>query len=209
MNLEEFKKDKEEKVSKRKNLIQSIENDKETLVTLENEYKEALLTDNDKQADSLFPQIEQLKEQIKRNEHKSHTLQVIYNDGIKENALKTVLEVEKIKKEYQSKADELDEEMKPLLEKRKQLLQKGESLYNEFNEIKAEYMTLADQYSLNIKELNKKGVPYAKLELFKDTQANIQVATKLNRAVQRREQKQSLPENATFEQRANAKRITD
>lgn len=208
MNLEEFKKDKEEKVSKRKNLIQSIENDKETLVTLENEYKEALLTDNDKQADSLFPQIEQLKEQIKRNEHKSHTLQVIYNDGIKENALKTVLEVEKIKKEYQSKADELDEEMKPLLEKRKQLLQKGESLYNEFNEIKAEYMTLADQYSLNIKELNKKGVPYAKLELFKDTQANIQVATKLNRAVQRREQKQSLPENATFEQRANAKRIT-
>ncbi|MBC9826436.1 hypothetical protein [Carnobacterium inhibens] len=206
MKLEEFRKDREEKRSKRQKLDNSIKNDKETLVILEKDYKEALLTDNDKQADSLFPQIEQAKERIKRNEHKSKTLQTIYNDGIKENALKTVLEVAAIKKDYQVKLDELDEEMKPLLEKRQQLIKQADTLSNEFNQTKEEYYLLIDRYALDRKELIKNGAMSTNLEPFKDTKT-IQAILTTNRAVQRKDQQQTLPENATIEDLAKSKRI--
>lgn len=208
MKLEEFKNDVEEKRSKQKALKETIENNKAALITLEKEYKEALLNDNDKEADSLFPQIEQLKESIKRNEHKTKTLQTIYSEGIKENALKTVLGLKEVQATYQSKADELDSKAMPLMQQLEALKQKGYDLEKEFNNEKDRYMILVDQYGLDTREIAENGLSQrTRIEPFKLSLLNQQVTQRPNSAVARRAIKQVLPENATIQEIAQSKRI--
>lgn len=151
--LETYQKEKQIMKERMTDLKQTITTNEEKLSQMEKDYKGHVMKGEDKKADTLFPKIEALKNELKSQRHKQQTLSALARDSVKELAVEAVKEVTEIKEEYENNSRVVREEV----EKRKQeyinACKKAIAFNNEFENTKDLYVDVYEMESLQRQEI--------------------------------------------------------
>lgn len=216
MNIQEFRKDRDERYGRVKDLNNEIEKDLENIKSLENDYKIALENGDEKSADNIFPKITNLKNKVEGNRYKAEQLKTLNKNAINSNAIDTLNTLKEIEKEYMVKAVELSERAKPIEEELVKLHQEGFALQNEYEQINREYHSLKDSYNISTSNLPSFPILAKQLPIFENNRFSPWVQrvvvksgnSSINNVNKAREEKiKKLPEGACFADYAKANRL--
>lgn len=189
---EEYMKKEQEHQERITSLKQEIKKDQQSLVDINQEYRDAVAAGDDDSIDPLFMEMEKLQKKIKADNHKLETLKSVTNEHLKKSALK-LLEGYKVDVEahYQGLADKVNEKIKKA---KKDYSLKVSELMKEISKINEEYNQDARKYGQVMKNngIEKKDISVQQFLEFDDAASGVKKSVNVESVLFSQEELQNI-----------------
>lgn len=147
--LEEYREIRAKVKEKEEKLQSSIDEDTASLLQMESDYKKALTEDREKEADKLFPKMEDTKSRLASNKQKQRTLKEVNHNRIYEGAKAAVSEIIEIRELTKREADPVLKEIETMADQMEEKIIYLNKLSGEYSKEREVRSSLASRMNLD------------------------------------------------------------